>query len=86
MINYDIPETFNRGPDYETYLHRIGRTGRFGRTGAALSLVHDKRSWQNLMDICKHFQVEPTKLETNDWDEVERMLKAIMTNSRNSIE
>ena len=85
VINYDIPETVDRGPDYETYLHRIGRTGRFGRTGAALSFVHDRRSWENLMKICKHFQVEPTKLDTSDWDEVERLLKSVMKNSRNAI-
>jgi ATP-dependent RNA helicase DDX19/DBP5 len=83
VINYDIPETVDRKPDYETYLHRIGRTGRFGRTGAALSFVHDRKSWQDLMAICKHFGVEPTKLDTSDWDEVERMLKTIMKNSRN---
>jgi ATP-dependent RNA helicase DDX19/DBP5 len=36
------------------------------------------------MDICKHFNVEPTKLDTSDWDEVEKMLKAVMKNSRNN--
>jgi ATP-dependent RNA helicase DDX19/DBP5 len=84
VINYDIPEDVRGGPDYETYLHRIGRTGRFGRTGAALSFVHDKKSWSNLMQICKHFQVEPTKLDTSDWDQVEKMLKQIMKNARNA--
>ncbi|KAK5115360.1 RNA helicase required for poly(A+) mRNA export [Meristemomyces frigidus] len=84
VINYDIPETVGGRPDFETYLHRIGRTGRFGRTGAALSFVHDKKSWTNLMAICNHFGVEPMKLETGDWDEVERKLKAIMKNERNN--
>ena len=84
VINYDIPEDVRGGPDYETYLHRIGRTGRFGRTGAALSFVHDKRSWQNLMAICQHFQVEPTKLDTGDWDHVEKLLKQVMKNARNA--
>ena len=84
VINYDIPTDQRGNPDYETYLHRIGRTGRFGRTGAALSFVHDRKSWQQLMDICKHFQVEPTKLDTSDWDEVEKMLKMIMRNARNA--
>lgn len=83
VINYDIPETVDGGPDYETYLHRIGRTGRFGRTGAALSFVHDRKSWENLMAICKHFNTEPTKLDTSDWDTLEKMLKAIMRNARN---
>ena len=84
VINYDIPETANGSPDYETYLHRIGRTGRFGRTGAALSFVHDRKSWQSLMSICRHFGTEPTKLDTSDWDEVERQLRAIMKNARNA--
>lgn len=83
VINYDIPELPGGLPDFETYLHRIGRTGRFGRTGAALSFVHDRRSWENLMKICSHFQVEPTKLDTSDWDHVEKMLKTVMKNSRN---
>jgi len=84
VINYDIPADQRGNPDYETYLHRIGRTGRFGRTGAALSFVHDRASWTQLMDICRHFQVEPTKLDTSDWDEVEKMLKLIMKNARNN--
>lgn len=39
VVNYDLPvkNTQNRNayaePDYETYLHRIGRSGRFGRKG-----------------------------------------------------
>ncbi|KAK5124691.1 hypothetical protein LTR85_001404 [Meristemomyces frigidus] len=85
VINYDIPETVDHQPDYETYLHRIGRTGRFGRTGAALSFVSSKRSWDQLMTICKHFGVEPTKLDTSDWDHVEKMLKGIMKNARNVV-
>jgi ATP-dependent RNA helicase DDX19/DBP5 len=32
VINYDIP-TVDFQPDYETYLHRIGRCGRFGKLG-----------------------------------------------------
>lgn len=84
VINYDIPDLPNGKPDYETYLHRIGRTGRFGRTGAALSFVHDRKSWEQLMEICHHFGVEPTKLDTEDWDKVEKMLKVLMKNSRNT--
>jgi ATP-independent RNA helicase DbpA len=33
VINYELP------PDSDIYLHRIGRTGRAGRTGLALNLV-----------------------------------------------
>lgn len=33
VINYDLPQT------YEDYVHRIGRTGRAGKTGFALTFV-----------------------------------------------
>jgi ATP-dependent RNA helicase DDX19/DBP5 len=45
-----------READPETYLHRIGRTGRFGRVGVALTFVHDKQSWQQLHDIATYFK------------------------------
>ncbi|XP_047089498.1 DEAD-box ATP-dependent RNA helicase 38 [Lolium rigidum] len=41
VINYDMPIKFNTRdePDYEVYLHRIGRAGRFGRKGAVFNLL-----------------------------------------------
>ena len=40
VINYDVPtEKDFQTPAYETYLHRIGRSGRFGRKGAAFNFV-----------------------------------------------
>ena len=36
VINYDIPK------DTDTYLHRIGRSGRFGRKGIAINLLTDR--------------------------------------------
>lgn len=46
MINYDIPTHTARGiADPETYLHRIGRTGRFGRVGVAVTFVSSQQEW-----------------------------------------
>ena len=39
VINYDIPT------DSDTYTHRIGRTGRAGRTGTAIMLVTPKERY-----------------------------------------
>lgn len=40
VVNFDMPvERDMRTPNYETYLHRIGRSGRFGRKGAAFNLI-----------------------------------------------
>jgi len=35
VINYDLPKGFDK------YLHRIGRSGRFGRKGVAINLITD---------------------------------------------
>ena len=40
VINFNVPvERDNSVPAFETYLHRIGRSGRFGRKGAAFNLL-----------------------------------------------
>ncbi|MEO5963292.1 MAG: ATP-dependent RNA helicase DbpA [Thermomonas sp.] len=45
VVNYELPT------DADTYLHRIGRTGRAGRNGLALSLVApSERSRANLIE------------------------------------
>ena len=36
VVNYDIP------PEAETYIHRIGRTGRAGQTGRAITFVNEE--------------------------------------------
>ena len=40
VINYDSPS------DPEVYIHRIGRTGRAGKTGVAILLLTPKEQWQ----------------------------------------
>ena len=39
VVNFDLPVDINKRADCETYLHRIGRTGRFGKNGLAINLV-----------------------------------------------
>jgi len=31
VVNYDVPVDKEGQPDFDTYLHRIGRSGRWGR-------------------------------------------------------
>jgi ATP-dependent RNA helicase DDX19/DBP5 len=71
-----------READPETYLHRIGRTGRFGRVGVALTFVHDKNSWQQLHDIATYFKTDLHPIDTSDWDNVEEMIQKIIKSSR----
>jgi ATP-dependent RNA helicase DeaD len=69
VINFDLPDSV------ETYVHRIGRTGRAGAEGTAISLVqpferrkqqaferHVRQSWQ-VMSIPTRAQIEGKQLE-----------------------
>lgn len=50
VINYDLPLKT------ETYIHRIGRTGRIGNQGKAFSLITDED--ENFIDDLKQLQIE----------------------------
>ncbi|CAG98506.1 ATP-dependent RNA helicase DBP5 [Kluyveromyces lactis] len=76
VVNYDLPTLPNGQADPSTYVHRIGRTGRFGRTGVAISFIHDKKSFEVLSAIQKYFgDIEITKVPTDDLDEMETIVK-----------
>ncbi|KAJ3315534.1 RNA helicase required for poly(A+) mRNA export, partial [Gonapodya sp. JEL0774] len=76
VINYDLPVLDGRGAaDPETYLHRIGRTGRFGRTGVSINFVHDQKSQRVNDEIAKYFSVQITPVPTDDFEQVEKILK-----------
>lgn len=45
VINYDVPFISTVGfkePDFANYIHRVGRTGRFGTDGLAVTLYTDE--------------------------------------------
>jgi ATP-dependent RNA helicase DDX19/DBP5 len=68
--------------DHQTYLHRIGRTGRFGRLGVAITFVANKEEWELLTDIEQHFHTNITRIDTRDWDEVETIIKNTIKHPR----
>lgn len=69
VINFDLPDSV------ETYVHRIGRTGRAGKEGTAISLVqpferrkqqmferHVRQNWQ-VLSIPTRAQIEARQLD-----------------------
>lgn len=65
VINYDFPK------DRQTYLHRVGRAGRFGTKGTAISFVRtdeeetepgQKSDKQVLMEIQDGFKIKINEL------------------------
>lgn len=55
VVNFDLPVDLAHKADCETYLHRIGRTGRFGKAGLAINLVDGPESLSVLKQIEEHF-------------------------------
>jgi len=75
VINFDLPRSYNGGADCETYLHRIGRTGRFGKSGVAINFVETQQDQIMLKEIEKHFNKDIIGLhDTTDCDEMEKKL------------
>lgn len=58
IVNYDLPLA------REQYIHRIGRTGRFGRRGVAISLVK-KDEIKTLKDIEQFYSTQIEELPSN---------------------
>ncbi|WP_372461324.1 DEAD/DEAH box helicase [Microbacterium aurantiacum] len=63
VVNFDIPT------DTESYVHRIGRTGRAGRTGDAISFVTPRERWL-VKAIEKATRQEVTEMSLPSVDEV----------------
>ncbi|XP_073095635.1 ATP-dependent RNA helicase DDX25 isoform X3 [Manis javanica] len=72
VVNFDLPLNQAQEPDYKIYLHRIGRTGRFGKKGFAFNMIEvDKLPL--LMKIQDHFNSNIKRLNTEDLDEIEKI-------------
>lgn len=58
VINYDLP----RSDNIESYIHRIGRTGRYGKSGLAINLVTKyEKDVQNLISLTFKCPILPLK-------------------------
>eukprot|EP00127_Corallochytrium_limacisporum_P005356 Clim_evm32s203 gene=Clim_evmTU32s203 len=75
VINYDPPTDVNGSPDYETYLHRIGRTGRFGHRGVAINFVHSPDDKRVVRDLEKYFGIAIKEVPADDDEALEGMLQ-----------
>lgn len=58
VINFDIPKNIH------TYLHRIGRSGRFGRKGCGINLV-TSRDIQKMKEIENYYATEIQEFPNN---------------------
>eukprot|EP00698_Gefionella_okellyi_P023993 TRINITY_DN8352_c0_g2_i1.p1 TRINITY_DN8352_c0_g2~~TRINITY_DN8352_c0_g2_i1.p1 ORF type:complete len:456 (+),score=112.55 TRINITY_DN8352_c0_g2_i1:44-1411(+) len=75
VINFDMPFDKYNKPDPATYLHRIGRTGRWTRKGVAVNFVHDKTSEDCMVFIQKHYGRAIEYIPHKDLEVLEQKLK-----------
>lgn len=63
VINYDFPDD-NKGScnPSDSYLHRVGRAGRFGTKGLGISFVSSEEDAKNLADVQSRFEVNVAEL------------------------
>mmetsp|Transcript_16530 Transcript_16530/g.28435 ORF Transcript_16530/g.28435 Transcript_16530/m.28435 type:complete len:107 (+) Transcript_16530:635-955(+) len=56
VINYDMSDSA------DTYLHRVGRAGRFGTKGLAISFISTKEDGEILNEVQSRFTVSVPEL------------------------
>merc|ERR1712196_70624 len=65
VINYDMPE------DSDSYLHRVGRAGRFGTKGLAITFVGNDEDAAVLKEVQERFEVNigemPNQIDTTSY-------------------
>jgi len=65
VFNYDMPDSS------DTYLHRVGRAGRFGTKGLAISFLSSKDDGGVLNKVQERFVVEiktlPAKIDSSSY-------------------
>ena len=66
VVNYDLP------PNKETYIHRIGRCGRFGKKGVSISMVKvdDQSDIKNLQKMKQIYKIDIKEMP----DDIEKYL------------
>ncbi len=72
VINYDMPETDERhGNGADTYLHRVGRAGRFGTKGLAITFMSSEADAKVLSAVQERFDVDikplPATIDTSTY-------------------
>lgn len=74
VINYDLPiHPETKDIDYETYLHRIGRTGRFGKAGLAFNFVDPDVTWRMIGKLEQRFGKPIKQLDAQNTEEIGRI-------------
>ncbi|MCH7412598.1 DEAD/DEAH box helicase [Belliella sp. R4-6] len=78
VFNYDLPL------DEENYVHRIGRTGRAGKSGMALSFVTGRKDTYRLRDLEKFIKTTIHKMDPPSVTDLVELKKASLVKDVNA--
>ncbi|SNS19329.1 ATP-dependent RNA helicase DeaD [Belliella buryatensis] len=78
VFNYDLPL------DEENYVHRIGRTGRAGKSGMALSFVTGRKDTYRLRDLEKFIKTSIHKMDPPSVSDLVELKKASLVKDVNT--
>ena len=72
VVNFECPCSYYRGrrdrPSCDTYQHRAGRCGRWGRRGLVVNIIHNSKEMDDYKQICKELNLELFPLKPEDLD------------------
>jgi ATP-dependent RNA helicase DDX19/DBP5 len=92
VVNYNLPTKpgINKSDikvDPETYIHRMGRCGRFGRQGTAINLLETDQDEQWLLSIEKYYNFLDKRM-TVEWDpnDIERLADHVRERSLTAVD
>jgi len=84
VVNYSLPVKYkdvdsgrSREIDLETYLHRVGRTGRFGDHGIALNFVDQKYESPMIDEISNYYKNEISEIRVDQLSSLNQQLEEI---------
>ena len=66
-INYSLPN------DHESYVHRIGRTGRAGKEGIAITFIGSKNEMRHIHMLERKFKVTINPLEVPSSQDIQKV-------------
>lgn len=77
VVNLDLPYLLKKDQnglvrffDYETYLHRVGRTGRFGDKGIALNVVENEQDNEDLAKIKEKYGINLIEVTIDNFSQL----------------
>ena len=89
VINYDVPMVMECGfkhPDYANFMHRVGRTGRFGTDGLSLTMIceTDEHEEEFVDLIEKHYDIEITTLKK--FEDLQKIFEEMREQAKDQIQ